>query len=105
MGKLSWLIPQEKQFFDMIEKQSANVLKGVNAMVSMLEDYTSLEQKRLRIKNIEHDGDKMVHDIFEELNKTFITPIDREDISAIVSSLDDILDYIEAVAERLCSTA
>jgi predicted phosphate transport protein (TIGR00153 family) len=101
MGVLSWMIPQEKQFFDMIENQSVNVLKGVNTIADMLENYTNLNNKRIRIKNIEHEGDRMVHDIHEELNKTFITPIDREDITALVSSLDDILDYIEAVAERL----
>jgi len=101
MGILSWLIPQEKHFFDMIEQQSKNVLEGVDALVNMLEHYNEIEKKRERIKQIENDGDKMVHDIFSELNKTFITPIDREDISKLTSSLDDILDNLEAVSERL----
>ena len=101
MGILSWLVPQEKHFFDMIEKQSENVLVGVDALVDMLEHYENIDKKREKIKQIENDGDKMVHDIFSELNKTFITPIDREDISKLVSSLDDILDNLEAVAERL----
>jgi len=101
MGILSWLIPQEKHFFDMIEQQSNNVLAGVDALVMMLEDYNDIETKRKKIKQIENDGDKMVHDIFAELNKTFITPIDREDISKLTSALDDILDNLEAVSERL----
>lgn len=101
MGILSWLIPQEKHFFDMIETQSKNVLVGVDALVDMLQHYTDIDKKREGIKKIENDGDKMVHDIFSELNKTFITPIDREDISKLVCSLDDILDNLEAVAERL----
>jgi len=101
MGILSWMIPQEKHFFDMIEKQSKNVVVGVDALVDMLEHYTDLDQKREKIKRIENEGDRMVHDIFSELNKTFITPIDREDISSLTSSLDDILDYLEGVAERL----
>ena len=101
MGFLSWMIPQEKHFFDMIEKQSKNVVVGVNALVDMLEHYTDLDQKREKIKRIVNEGDRMVHDIFAELNKTFITPIDREDISKLTSSLDDILDNLEAVAERL----
>lgn len=101
MGILSWLIPQEKHFFDMIENQSSNVLLGVDALVDMLEQYTDIDIKRGKIKQIENDGDKMVHDIFAELNKTFITPIDREDISKLACSLDDILDNLEAVAERL----
>jgi len=101
MGILSWLIPQEKHFFDMIENQSSNVILGVDALVDMLEHYKDIDTKREKIKKIENDGDRMVHDIFAELNKTFITPIDREDISKLACSLDDILDNLEAVAERL----
>ncbi len=101
MGVLSWLVPQEKHFFDMIENQSKNVLTGVDALVNMLENYNEIDKKRENIKQIENNGDKMVHDIFAELNKTFITPIDREDISKLVCSLDDILDNLEAAAERL----
>ncbi len=101
MGILSWIIPQEKHFFDMIEKQSSNVVEGVNALLDMLENYEDIEAKRENIKKIENNGDRMVHDTFAELNKTFITPIDREDISKLVSALDDILDNLEAVSERL----
>ncbi len=101
MGILSWLIPQEKHFFDMIERQSKNVLEGVDSLVNMLEHYNEIDKKREKIKQIENEGDKMVHDIFSELNKTFITPIDREDITKLTSSLDDILDNLEAVSERL----
>jgi predicted phosphate transport protein (TIGR00153 family) len=101
MGVLSWLIPQEKHFFDMIERQSKNVLTGVDALLDMLEHYTDIDAKREKIKQVENQGDKMVHDVFAELNKTFITPIDREDISKLTSSLDDILDNLEAVSERL----
>jgi predicted phosphate transport protein (TIGR00153 family) len=101
MRFLSWLIPQETQFFDMIESQSKNVLKGVCKLEEMLKDYTDLEKKGAEIKRIEEDGDQIVHNIHAELNKTFITPIDREDISTITSSLDDILDITEDVSERL----
>jgi len=101
MKFISWFIPQEKHFFDMIEEQSKNVLKGANELVGMLESYKDLDEKRKKIKDIEHEGDRMVHTIFSELNKTFITPIDREDISALVSSLDDILDFVEAVADKM----
>jgi uncharacterized protein len=101
MGVLSWLIPQEKQFFDMIEKQSKNVTECVDALIDMLEYYENLDEKRKKIKEKENEGDRMVHEILSELNKTFITPIDREDICKLVSSLDDILDNLEAVSERL----
>jgi len=101
MGILSWIIPKEKRFFEMIDKQSSNVVEGVNALLDMLEHYEDIEAKRENIKKIENNGDRMVHDTFAELNKTFITPIDREDISKLVSALDDILDNLEAVSERL----
>lgn len=101
MNVLSWFVPHEKQFFDLIEKQSQNVVKGTVKLEDLLKDYKDLENKRKNIKQIESDGDRMVHQIHEELNKTFITPIDREDITALVSSLDDILDFAEAVSERM----
>ena len=101
MKILSWLIPMEKLFFDMIKKQSKNVLDGVNDLVDMLENYENINEKRKKIKQIEEEGDKIVHDIHAELNKTFITPLDREDICELTSSLDDILDNLEAVSERL----
>ncbi len=101
MGVLSWIIPQEKQFFDMIETESKNVLVGVDLLMDMLTNYDDLDEKNKKIKQTEDAGDAMVHDIFAELNKTFITPIDREDISKLISSLDDILDNLEAVSERL----
>jgi predicted phosphate transport protein (TIGR00153 family) len=82
----------------MIERQSENVLDGVDAFLDMLDHYDQRDAKLKRIRELEGKGDKMVHDIIEELNKTFITPIDREDITGLVSSLDDILDYVEAVA-------
>ena len=98
---LSWLIPQEKKFFDMIIEQSANVKDGVKYLNTMMTDFTDLEQKALTLKKMEHKGDHMVHDIHEELNKTFITPIDREDIVALTSSLDDILDHADNVADNI----
>lgn len=101
MGILSWLIPQEKQFFDMVEEQSKNVLEGVNVLVDLFEHYENLDEKIMKIKQKEKYGDKMVHDIISELNKTFVTPIDREDICKLTSSLDDILDNLEAVTEKL----
>ncbi len=101
MGILSWLIPQEKRFFDMIEEQSKNVLGGVNGLVDLFEHYEHLDEKIADIKQKEKYGDKMVHDTISELNKTFVTPIDREDICKLTSSLDDILDNLEAVTEKL----
>jgi len=98
---LSWLIPQEKKFFDMLIEQSGNVRDGVRYLHTMMGDFTNLEQKALDLKKMESKGDNMVHQIHEELNRTFITPIDREDIVALTSSLDDILDHAENVADNI----
>ncbi len=101
MGLKEWIIPQDKHFFNMLENESKNVLDGSNAFLDMLKDYDDVKRKQQKIKDIEHQGDDFVHEIFEELNKTFITPIDHEDISALASAFDDVLDYIDGTATRL----
>lgn len=85
----------------MLIEQSANVKEGVRHLNTMMGDFTDLEQKALNLKKIESKGDSMVHNIHEELNRTFITPIDREDIVALTSSLDDILDFADNVADNI----
>jgi predicted phosphate transport protein (TIGR00153 family) len=101
MGLKEWIIPQDKHFFSMLENESQNVLDGSRAFLDMLQNYENIKEKRQIIKDIEHQGDDYVHEIFEELNKSFITPIDHEDISALASAFDDVLDYIDGTATRL----
>ena len=101
MGLKEWIIPQDKHFFNMLENESQNVLDGSKAFLDMLKNYDDIKGKQQVIKDIEHQGDDFVHEIFEELNKTFITPIDHEDISALASAFDDVLDYIDGTAARL----
>jgi predicted phosphate transport protein (TIGR00153 family) len=103
MGLKEWIIPQEKHFFDMLEQQAAIVVEGAEALMDMLKDFENVEDKRDKIKDIEHKGDDMVHEISEALNKTFVTPIDHDDISELTSRMDDILDYMEAASHRLWS--
>lgn len=103
MGFKEWIIPQEKHFFDMLQQQADVVVEGAEALMDMVSRFENVAQKRDKIKDIEHKGDNMVHMIAEELNKTFVTPIDQEDISELTSGLDDILDYIEAASHRLWS--
>ncbi len=101
MGLKEWIIPQDKHFFNMLENESNNVLDGSIVFLDMLKNYENIEDKQQRIKDIEHQGDDFVHEIFEELNKTFITPIDPEDISTLASAFDDVLDHIDGTATRL----
>jgi predicted phosphate transport protein (TIGR00153 family) len=101
MGLKEWLIPQDKHFFNMLENVSQNVLDGSVALFDMLKNYENIKEKQRKIKDIEHKGDDFVHEIFEELNRNFITPIDHEDISKLASTFDDILDCIDGTAMRL----
>ena len=101
MGLKEWLIPQENIFFDLLEKQSYTAMTGAIKLLEMLNNPINIESKVKELKDIEHQGDKLIKDIFVELDKTFITPIDREDIAVLASSFDDILDFIYASANRV----
>jgi len=100
VGLKEWIIPQERQFFDLLEQLAATVNDGALALQDLLHDFHDVSTKRRKIKDIEHRGDNLTHSVFEELNNTFITPIDREDIQALASSQDNVLDMIDAAANR-----
>jgi hypothetical protein len=93
--------PRDEKFFDMFERASSNLYEAGKAFKNLLEDFTDVEHKVKHIKDIEHEGDIITHEIFDKLNRTFITPIDREDIHRITSEVDDVLDFILATADRL----
>ncbi|HMS86267.1 MAG TPA: DUF47 family protein [Nitrospira sp.] len=94
------ILPKEEAFFELFKKAAHNVIEGSRLLKGLMEDYTNIKEKIARIKEVEHIGDGITHDIALRLNQTFITPIDREDIHDLASALDDILDAIEAVADR-----
>jgi len=95
------IIPREEKFFDLFTQQAEVVLEGARLLKNFLEDYTDLDQKRMLIEKVENEGDEVVHKIIEKLNTTFITPMDREDIHALASAMDDILDFINATVQRM----
>ncbi|MBI4463028.1 MAG: DUF47 domain-containing protein [Acidobacteria bacterium] len=95
------LLPREKTFFDQFTEVTANIQAAAQTLVNLLEDYRGVEEKVAHLKDLEHHGDQMTHDLFTRLNQTFITPLDREDIHELASKLDDVLDLIDAVASRL----
>jgi predicted phosphate transport protein (TIGR00153 family) len=97
---MSRLTPKEDKFYDLFIS-SAHIIYEASVMLrDLIKNLDNAEAKVKEIEEMEHKGDKQVHDILEQLNKTFITPIDREDIYAIAKQLDDILDAIEATAHR-----
>src|SRR5438128_1296999 len=93
--------PQERQFFDLLEKLAATVDEGAIALADLLHEFRDVPMKCRRIKDVEHHGDEIVHRVYEELNKTFITPIDREDIQSLATELDNVLDMVEAASSRI----
>ena len=95
------LIPREVRFFDLFEKQSEHIITAAALLSEMVHNFADARAKAHAIKEVEHQGDQVTHEIVKRLNTTFITPIDREDIHDLATRLDDVLDYIEAAAERL----
>lgn len=97
------LIPRETKFFDLFAESATNVTDSARSLSELLNnyDYEKMPAAVARITEIEHRGDEMTHNILIKLNQTFITPFDREDIHLLASSLDDVLDFIFAAADRL----
>lgn len=94
------LFPKEESFFDLFEKASNNLLEAGRLLVQTMEQFDGVVENARRMERIEHDGDQITHDIMARLNRTFITPIDREDIHRLASAIDDVLDFVEATTER-----
>ena len=93
------LIPRDEQFFDLFVDDAANVLGGARLLEAMLRTYDQPEARAAEIRATEHRGDEISHEIGHRLEATFVTPFDREDIYALISALDDVLDLIEEAAD------
>jgi predicted phosphate transport protein (TIGR00153 family) len=99
---IRWFMPKEERFHELFARDTANLLRAARAFASFAED--NLEGRRVRmseLRDLEHAGDGITRQIFDALNSTFITPFDREDLRSLATDLDDVLDYIEGVAQQL----
>ena len=94
-------IPKEKAFFDLFERAAKNVHQGSVQLVEFLENFDNPAERAKRIKDLEHLGDQLTHETISLLNKSFLTPLDREDIHELASRLDDILDLTDIAANRI----
>src|SRR5918997_6100946 len=102
MARLSQLFaPKEREFFDLFEEAGANIVRAAALLEDMLNRWPDHGELARDIVVCEQDGDRITHDIIQRLNSTFVTPIDREDIYALASGLDDIIDFIEEVSDFL----
>src|SRR3954465_2276919 len=100
MPSLSQLFaPKEREFFDLFEEAGANTVRATELLERMLDRWPDHGELSRDIVVCEQEGDRITHDIIQRLNSTFVTPIDREDIYALASSLDDIVDFVEEVAD------
>ena len=100
-GLLSRILPQEHGFLELFVSQAENLQEAARALAEMLTNYTNVHGQAERIKTLEHKGDEATHALMMKLNQTFITPFDREDIHELSSRIDDVLDFVDAVAARL----
>jgi predicted phosphate transport protein (TIGR00153 family) len=94
------LMPRSESFFDLLEKSSSNLGRASRLLVEILRNPSDLDQSAREMKAIEEEGDQIVHEVMEKLHRTFITPLDRQDIHNLISALDDVLDFIEAAVDR-----
>jgi hypothetical protein len=92
-------IPREEKFFDLFVEDAQNVLAGARLLEELFRSYDQRERIASQLRDLERAGDGISHDIGHKLEKTFVTPFDREDIHQLISRLDDVLDFIEEVAD------
>jgi uncharacterized protein len=95
------LVPREQRFYDLFEQQASVLVTAGALLKEVLDDTKDLSVRRREIKDLERTGDGITYDIVRTLNETFVTPFDHEDIAALAAGLDDILDYIEEVADTV----
>jgi len=103
VGIKEWVVPQDKVFFDLFDRMAQTVVSAADLLVEFVENFENVKEQCHRMKQIEHQGDEITHEIYEQLNRTFITPLEPEEISRLASALDDILDYIDGTAQQMYS--
>jgi uncharacterized protein Yka (UPF0111/DUF47 family) len=95
------IIPRDRVFFDLFEEAAVIVRRAADAYASVVRNYAERETHIREIRQIEHDGDEITHRTLDRLDKTFVTPFDREDIHALIKTMDDVIDEIDAASKRL----
>jgi hypothetical protein len=94
------LIPRDAQFYDMFTEVAKRLTGSATLLYEAFEDPSQLEQKVAQIKTLEHEADNLTHDIIDRIDRTFVTPFDREDIHELAGALDDVVDLIDGAARR-----
>jgi len=95
------LIPRDEKFYGLFLAQAENINEAARKLVALFGDLSEAQKTVREIKFLEHKGDQLIHELMNKLNKSFITPFDREDIHALACTLDDVVDLIDAAADRI----
>jgi len=98
---LARFLPRDERFFEYFRDAAQNATEAAQRLLELIENYQDVERKVRRLRDLEHRGDEITHQIYNALNRTFVTPLDREDIAALASKIDDFVDYVEEVAKRM----
>ena len=100
-GWLSWVRANDKTIIDILENQGANLVTATSSLVDLLTHFDALMERGSKIKDLEHEGDKITHNLFAITSQTFVTPLDREDISRLTTGIDQIVNYVDESADKL----
>ncbi|MBD0359824.1 MAG: DUF47 domain-containing protein, partial [Nitrososphaeraceae archaeon] len=99
-GWLSWVRANDKTITDMLESQGANLVKATSSLFELVINFNMVAERNSKIKDLEHEGDQIAHKLFTLLAQTFVTPLDREDISRLASAIDEVLNYTDGTSDR-----
>lgn len=100
-GWLSWVRANDNQIMALLEGQVDNLVKATSVLAESISNYSTLKEKNSILKELEHEGDQFTHKVFTTIDKTFITPLDKEDISELTSTIDQVLDATYGTSDRL----
>jgi predicted phosphate transport protein (TIGR00153 family) len=95
------LLPRKTLFYDLLEEQADNVVTLCERFHALVHEFDDLEGRQAAIRELEHVGDRLTHELFAQMHATFVTPLDKDDLAALAGRLDDVADYVEAAADRL----
>ncbi len=90
------MIPRDSKFYDLFEQDTSNLVVAAEKLADLFDNYNDVEVKAKQLKDLESKGDVITHEIIQRVHRTFVTPIDREDIALLANTLDDVMDFIEA---------
>ena len=103
MARLT-LTPQKREFFDLYNRAAENIVAIAELLVELLDRFPDgADDLERRVKDLEHEGDRLTHDLVDLLNRTFVTPFDRDDMYRLAGALDDVCDHIDEAASRVVS--